>query len=90
MERKSVLTFFSRDNRERQHFLPGYAMKGRPLTRAEEHRIAAQKVERRPGPKRSATKHGFMLLNPFQEFIPLFGLGMLVGIAAVFIALFAR
>jgi hypothetical protein len=41
LERKSVLAGFSRHNRERQYFLPGYQMKGRPLTRDEEHRIAA-------------------------------------------------
>jgi hypothetical protein len=83
-----VLAGFSRHNRERQYFLPGYQMKGRPLTRDEEHRIAAQTVGRRAGIRRSATKHGFMILNPLQEFTALFVLGMLGGIAAVFIALF--
>jgi hypothetical protein len=81
-----VLSRSSRHDRERQNFLPGHEMKGRPVTREEEYRIVAQ--ERQAGIRRSASKHDFVALSSSQEFTPLFVLGMLGGIAAVLIAFF--
>jgi hypothetical protein len=60
-------------------------MKGRPLTRDEERRIAAQNSERQP-----ARRSQFSSSRDFglAGFTALFVLGMLGGIAAVFIARF--
>jgi hypothetical protein len=72
-------------------------LEGRPLTRDEERRIAAQITERQPSSQSLATASHytifnpiaeFMALNPIAEFMALFVLGMLGGISAVFIAVF--
>jgi hypothetical protein len=82
MERKYQLASFSRLDRERQHLR--LEMKGRPLTRDEEYRIIAQATALR-GIRPSADR--FANLTAVQEFTALFVIGMLGGIAAVFIAL---
>jgi hypothetical protein len=60
-------------------------MKGRPLTRDEERRIAAQNFERKP-----ASRPQFSSWRDFglSGFTALFALGMLAGIAGFFIARF--
>ena len=63
-------------------------LEGRPLTRDEERRIAAQTTERQPGSRSLGTARRYTILNPMAEFTALFVLGMLGGISAVFIALF--
>jgi hypothetical protein len=63
-------------------------LEGRPLRRDEERRIAAQTSA---APSRAvAARRPQSILHPtrVQEFIALFVLGMLGGIAVVFIALF--
>ena len=62
-------------------------MKGRPLTRDEERRMAAE-ASRRPLGSRSPRVSRRDSINPMDQFAPLFLLGMLGGIAVVFIALF--
>ena len=62
-------------------------MKGRPLTRDEERRMAAE-ASRRPLGSRSPRGSRRDSINPMDQFAPLFLLGMLGGIAVVFIALF--
>ena len=58
-------------------------MKGRPLTRDEQRRIAAQNSERQPaGRPQFSSSRDFSL----SGFTALFVLGMLAGIAAVCIA----
>jgi len=88
MERQPLAPSFSRHDRERQHFRLDHQMKGRPLTRDEERRIDAQTIGPRGGMRTSTTGHGFLVLNAAQELTALFVLGMLGGIAAVFMALF--
>jgi hypothetical protein len=72
-------------------------LEGRPLTRDEERRIAAQITKRQQSSQSLATAGRytifnpiaeFMALYPIAEFIALFVLGMLGGISAVFIAVF--
>jgi len=63
-------------------------LEGRPLTRDEERRIAAQTTERQLGSRSLGTARRYTILNPTAEFTALFVLGMLGGISAVFIALF--
>ena len=62
-------------------------MKGRPLTRDEERRMAAE-ASRRPLGSRSPRVPHRDSINPMDQFAPLFLLGMLGGIAVVFIAFF--
>ena len=62
-------------------------MKGRPLTRDEERRMAAE-ASRRPLGSRSPRVSRRGSINPMNQFAPLFLLGVLGGIAVVFIALF--
>jgi hypothetical protein len=88
METQALRPSFSRHDRERQHFRLDHQMKGRPLTRDEAHRIDAQTIGLRGGIRTSATGHSFLVLSAVQELTALFVLGMLGGIAAVFIALF--
>jgi len=89
MERQPLAPSFNRHDRERQHFrFDHHQMKGRPLTRDEEHRIDAQTIGRRGGIRTPVTGHGFLVLNAVQQLTALFVLGMLGGIAAVFMALF--
>ena len=88
MERQPLLLSFGRHDRERQQFRLGHQMKGRPLTRDEERHIDAQTIGLRAGIRTSATGHSFLILSAAQELTALFVLGMLGGIAAVFIALF--
>jgi len=63
-------------------------LKGRPLTRDEERRMAARVTERQPRSQSPATASRYTIFNPIAEFMALFVLGMLAGISAVFIAVF--
>jgi hypothetical protein len=63
-------------------------LEGRPLTRDEESRIAGRTNERQPGGRSLGSSRRYALLSPKPEFTVLFVLGMLGGIAAVFIARF--
>jgi hypothetical protein len=63
-------------------------LKGRPLTREEERRIAAQATGSDPSGRLLHTARRYTILNPVAEFTALFVLGMIGGSAAVFIALF--
>jgi len=87
-ERQPLVPSVSRHDRERQHFLLDRQTKGRPLTRDEEYRIDAQTIGRGGGIRTSASDRGFLVLSAAQELTALFVLGMLGGIAAVFMALF--
>jgi hypothetical protein len=63
-------------------------MKGSPLTREEEHRLAAdaggRPLARRPPPVLRSDAN----LHPMEQFMTLFVIGMVGGIAAVFLAIF--
>jgi len=87
-ERQPLVPSVSRHDRERQHFPLDRQTKGRPLTRDEEYRIDAQTIGRGGGIRTSASDRGFLVLSAAQELTALFVLGMLGGIAAVFMALF--
>jgi hypothetical protein len=63
-------------------------LEGRPLKRNEERRIAVRTTERQPGSRTHGSSRPYPTLSPKPEFTPLFVLGMLGGIAAVFIAFF--
>jgi len=63
-------------------------LQGRPLTRDEERRIAAQAAEAQPGSRSLDTARRHKVLSPMAEFTALLVLGMLGGISAIFIALF--
>jgi hypothetical protein len=92
---------FNPDERKKDSNKAGYKMLGRPLTRDEERRIAAesgghsvgsrsQRVPRRDvnSAEQSQRVPRRDLINPTEQFAPLFVLGMLGGIAMVFIVLF--
>ena len=63
-------------------------LEGRPLTRDEERRTAAQSTEDQLGSRSLGTARRYTILNPMAEFAAPFVLGMLGGISAVFIAVF--
>ena len=63
-------------------------LEGRPLTRDEERRVAAQTTERQLGSRSLGTARRYTILNPMAEFTALFVLGKLSGISAVLLALF--